>query len=271
MRPELGAQITLSFLAHISIFMAANQFMSSSEIPRFDITINTTQITESSLTIYWKVVSSNDIDQSTETEDQNEREKEQRDYVINNISDIYITIYSLEIEDLSFKSPAFKNVTRGEYVLTNLQGKMKYNVCVIVRITNKDVGEVNRCVGVKTGRYNDSRFRLMSGLKSNPNLTSSIGGGMLVLCVVMAVGVFVGATILSYNTLLKAFRKRGEGENDDDNVGIRYHDFIGESDDEQNGGVSSGGDIFDHQIRRMQMEEPLLTATNQTGTSPQNV
>ena len=30
MRPELGAQITLSFLAHISIFMAANQFMSSS-------------------------------------------------------------------------------------------------------------------------------------------------------------------------------------------------------------------------------------------------
>ena len=45
---------------------------------------------------------------------------------------------------------------------------------------------------------------------------------------------------------------KGDGENDDDSVGVRYHDFIGESDDEQNGSVSSGGggDIFDHQIRR---------------------
>ena len=30
MRPELGAQVTLSFLAHVSLFFAANQFMSSS-------------------------------------------------------------------------------------------------------------------------------------------------------------------------------------------------------------------------------------------------
>ena len=48
----------------------------------------------------------------------------------------------------------------------------------------------------------------MSGLKSNLSVTSSIGGGMVVLYVVMAVGVFVGATVLSYNTLLIAFRKK---------------------------------------------------------------
>ena len=128
------------------------------EIPRFDITINTTQITESTVTIYWKVVNDGiEIDHLTGTENQLEREKEWHDYVINNISDVFVTIYSLEVEDLSFKSPAFRNVTRGEYLLTNLQGKMKYNVCVIVRTTNKDVGEVNRCVGVKTGRYNNGR------------------------------------------------------------------------------------------------------------------
>lgn len=95
-----------------------------------------------------------DVDYSTGTENQHERDKE-HNYVINNISNVYVTIYSLEVEDLVFKSPAFKNVTRGEYVLTNLQGKMKYNVCVVVRTTNKDVGDVNRCVGVKTGRYNN--------------------------------------------------------------------------------------------------------------------
>ena len=50
----------------------------------------------------------------------------------------------------------------------------------------------------------------MSGLRSNLNVTSSIGGGMVVFYVVMVVSVFVGATILSYNTLLKAFyKKRG--------------------------------------------------------------
>ena len=97
------------------------------------------------------------MDDSTGTE----KQKEQDDYIISNIRNVYVTIYSLEVQDLTFKSPAFRNVTRGEYVLTNLQAKMKYNVCVIVKTTNQNLSEVNRCIGVKTGRYSTGNFKLV--------------------------------------------------------------------------------------------------------------
>ena len=126
------------------------------EIPSFEISINTTEITESSVTIYWKLVTQiNHV--SEEDEDGNihstvTEKSTGKDYVIENIKSVHVQIYSLQVEDLTFKSPALLNVTRGEYVLTNLQAKMKYNVCIIVH-TKQDLA-MNKCIGIKTDRYN---------------------------------------------------------------------------------------------------------------------
>ena len=99
------------------------------EIPKLNILINTTEVTESSVTILWRIT--NHIQPGS-------------------IKDACVSIYSLQVEDLAYKSPALKNSTSGQYTLTNLQPKMKYNVCVLVR--TKQNAEVNKCIGVKTGR-----------------------------------------------------------------------------------------------------------------------
>lgn len=231
MRPELGAQITLSFLAHLSIFFVANQFLNSSEFPRFDIAINTTQITDSSITVFWKI-----------TKDSPNIEL---------VKSAYVSIYSLEVEDLTFRSRPFNNITYGEYRLTNLQPKMKYNICIILRTLNEM--EVSKCVGAKTGTMSTgSRFKLLHGL------TSTGGGhtGQIIFYLLLVGSVFFGASYFSYqiyNNALSAggLRRRGENVGQERNY-VSLSDMCTEGDEDD--------DDFDVNIRRQQMEEPLITA-----------
>jgi len=113
----------------ICIFLIHLVYIIFLEIPRLNIVINTTEVTESSVSILWKITSQ---------------------VKPGFIKDAYVSIYSLQIEDLAYESPTLRNSTSGQYTLTNLQPRMKYNVCVLIR--TKQNTKVNKCIGVKTGR-----------------------------------------------------------------------------------------------------------------------
>lgn len=115
--------------------MIVFDFLTSIEIPDLKIIVNTTRVTESTVEINWKI--------NGTTAD---------------ITTVHVSIFNPKIDDLKFISKSLENTKTtkhcGKYTFQDLQPKIKYEACVIVRTTKN--AEVSGCIKATTktsGKY----------------------------------------------------------------------------------------------------------------------
>ncbi|XP_057302237.1 uncharacterized protein LOC130636511 [Hydractinia symbiolongicarpus] len=178
MRMDLGAQIAVSLLAHIGVFFAANQLMSTTDLPNLRVLLNSSDTNSYDTKVQWLVTSKISI------------------------ASVQLSIFNDHVTDLFHALPAMKNFTSGVHTFTNLQPNTTHNICLLVR--TKQNTHVSKCINVHTKPRDISRLRKIFPRSDSNHLT--------VLFCILILGLFIAIVASSYNMYLQSLREQKKSE-----------------------------------------------------------